>query len=67
MFLMTILGVTDKRAPKGFVPITIGFTHIHFISIPVINTSPKPLKVRALLFFKVIGLFLNYGFFGLHR
>jgi aquaporin Z len=41
MFLMIILGATDKRAPQGFAPIAIGLslTLIHLISIPVTNTS----------------------------
>ena len=41
MFLIIILGATDKRAPQGFAPIAIGLglTLIHLISIPVTNTS----------------------------
>ena len=41
MFLIIILGVTDKRAPKGFAPIAIGLglTLIHLIGIPVTNLS----------------------------
>jgi aquaporin Z len=41
MFLLVILGATDKRAPQGFSPIAIGLclTLIHLISIPVTNTS----------------------------
>ncbi|MBP1625109.1 MAG: aqpZ, partial [Acidobacteria bacterium] len=41
MFLMIILGSTDRRAPQGFAPIAIGLalTLIHLISIPVTNTS----------------------------
>lgn len=37
MFLIVILGATDKRAPQGFAPIAIGLclTLIHLISIPV--------------------------------
>ena len=40
MFLIIILGTTDKRAPQGFAPIAIGLglTLIHLISIPVTNT-----------------------------
>src|SRR3546814_10881024 len=36
MFLVVILGATDKRAPQGFAPIAIGLclTLIHLISIP---------------------------------
>jgi len=46
MFLMIILGATDKRVPQGFAPIAIGLalTLIHLISIPVTNTSVNPAR-----------------------
>jgi len=46
MFLVVILGATDKRAPQGFAPIAIGLclTLIHLISIPVTNTSVNPAR-----------------------
>ena len=46
MFLMVILGVTDRRAPQGFAPLAIGLalTLIHLISIPVTNTSVNPAR-----------------------
>jgi aquaporin Z len=46
MFLMVILGATDRRAPAGFAPIAIGLalTLIHLISIPVTNTSVNPAR-----------------------
>jgi aquaporin Z len=46
MFLIIILGATDKRAPKGFAPIAIGFglTLIHLIGIPVTNLSVNPAR-----------------------
>ena len=46
VFLMVILGSTDKRAPLGFAPIAIGLalTLIHLISIPVTNTSVNPAR-----------------------
>jgi len=46
MFLIVILGATDKRAPAGFAPLAIGFclTLIHLISIPVTNTSVNPAR-----------------------
>ncbi len=46
MFLMIILGSTDRRAPAGFAPIAIGLTLtlIHHISIPVTNTSVNPAR-----------------------
>lgn len=45
-FLMVILGVTDRRAPKGFGPLAIGLalTLIHLVSIPVTNTSVNPAR-----------------------
>jgi len=46
MFLMIILGATDKRAPKGFAPVAIGLglTLIHLIGIPVTNLSVNPAR-----------------------
>jgi aquaporin Z len=46
MFLIIILGATDKRAPQGFAPIAIGLglTLIHLIGIPVTNTSVNPAR-----------------------
>jgi len=46
MFLMIILGATDKRAPGGFAPIAIGLglTLIHLIGIPVTNLSVNPAR-----------------------
>jgi aquaporin Z len=46
MFLLVILGATDRRAPAGFAPIAIGLalTLIHLISIPVTNTSVNPAR-----------------------
>jgi len=46
MFLIIILGATDKRAPAGLAPIAIGLglTLIHLISIPVTNTSVNPAR-----------------------
>ncbi|GAB2893116.1 aquaporin Z [Uliginosibacterium flavum] len=46
MFLVVILGATDKRAPAGLAPIAIGLclTLIHLISIPVTNTSVNPAR-----------------------
>ncbi len=46
MFLMVILGSTDRRAPAGFAPIAIGLalTLIHLIGIPVTNTSVNPAR-----------------------
>ncbi|QCO14726.1 aquaporin Z [Azospirillum brasilense] len=46
MFLIVILGSTDRRAPAGFAPLAIGLalTLIHLISIPVTNTSVNPAR-----------------------
>ena len=46
MFVVIILGATDKRVPAGFAPIAIGLalTLIHLISIPVTNTSVNPAR-----------------------
>jgi len=46
MFLMIILGSTDKRAPQGFAPLAIGLglTLIHLIGIPVTNLSVNPAR-----------------------
>jgi aquaporin Z len=46
MFLLIILGSTDKKAPAGFAPIAIGLglTLIHLIGIPVTNLSVNPAR-----------------------
>jgi aquaporin Z len=46
MFLLIILGATDRRAPVGFAPIAIGLglTLIHLIGIPVTNLSVNPAR-----------------------
>lgn len=46
IFLIIILGATDKAAPQGFAGLTIGLalTLIHLISIPVTNTSVNPAR-----------------------
>lgn len=53
MFLIIILGATDRRAPSGFAPIAIGLglTLIHLISIPVTNTSVNPARSTAVAIF----------------
>ncbi|WP_353571587.1 aquaporin Z [Candidatus Albibeggiatoa sp. nov. BB20] len=53
MFLIIILGATDRRAPAGFAPIAIGLglTLIHLISIPVTNTSVNPARSTAVAIF----------------
>ena len=46
IFLIVILGITDRRAPKGFAAMAIGLalTLIHLVSIPVTNTSVNPAR-----------------------
>jgi aquaporin Z len=53
MFILVILGATDKRAPQGFAPIAIGLclTLIHLISIPVTNTSVNPARSTGVAVF----------------
>ena len=54
MFLIIILGATDKRAPAGFAPIAIGLglTLIHLITIPVSNTSVNPARSTGVALFQ---------------
>ncbi|WGZ94410.1 MAG: aquaporin Z [Candidatus Thiothrix putei] len=53
MFLLVILGSTDKRAPAGMAPLAIGLclTLIHLISIPVTNTSVNPARSTGVALF----------------
>ena len=53
MFLLIIMGATDKRAPQGFAPLAIGLglTLIHLISIPVTNTSVNPARSTGVAVF----------------
>ena len=53
MFLLIILGATDRRAPNGFAPLAIGLglTLIHLISIPVTNTSVNPARSTGVALF----------------
>jgi aquaporin Z len=46
IFLIVIMGTTDKRASKGFAALAIGLalTLIHLVSIPVTNTSVNPAR-----------------------
>lgn len=54
MFLIIILGATDKRAPQGFAPLAIGLglTLIHLVSIPVTNTSVNPARSTGVAVFQ---------------
>ncbi|HOX26069.1 MAG TPA: aquaporin Z [Candidatus Krumholzibacteria bacterium] len=53
MFLIVIMGATDKRAPQGFAGLAIGLalTLIHLISIPVTNTSVNPARSTGVAVF----------------
>jgi aquaporin Z len=53
VFLLVILGATDRRAPAGFAPLAIGLalTLIHLISIPVTNTSVNPARSTGVAVF----------------
>ncbi len=46
IFLWVILGITDRRAPAGFAPLSIGLclALIHLVTIPVTNTSVNPAR-----------------------
>ena len=68
MFLLVILGATDKRAPpQGFAPVPIGLclTLIHLISIPVTNTSVNPARSTGVAVFvgdwALVQLWLFFG------
>ena len=54
MFILIILGATDKRAPQGLGPVAIGLglTLIHLISIPVTNTSVNPARSTGVAVFQ---------------
>ncbi|MCT8350049.1 aquaporin Z [Photorhabdus temperata] len=54
IFLIVIIGVTDKRAYAGFAPLAIGLalTLIHLVSIPVTNTSVNPARSTAVAIFQ---------------
>jgi aquaporin Z len=49
IFVMIIMGATDRRAPAAAAPAAIGLalTLIHLISIPVTNTSVNPARSTA--------------------
>lgn len=53
IFLIVILGSTQRGAPAGFAPLAIGLclTLIHLISIPVTNTSVNPARSTAAALF----------------
>lgn len=56
VFLMVILGSTERRAPAGFAGLAIGLvlTLIHLISIPIDNTSVNPARSTGPALFATI-------------
>lgn len=69
MFLVIILGATDRRAPQGFAPVAIGLglTLIHLISIPVtipLSILPAALELPCL---QVRNCLPNFGCSGWHQ
>jgi aquaporin Z len=52
-FIMIILGATSSSVPAGFAPIPIGLglTLIHLVSIPVTNTSVNPARSTGVALF----------------
>ena len=65
MFLIIILGATDRRAPQGLAPVAIGLalTLIHLISIPVTNTSVNPARSTGVALFAGTELFSQVWLF----
>jgi aquaporin Z len=51
--VLVIVGATDARAPQAMAGLTIGLalTLIHFISIPVTNTSVNPARSTGVALF----------------
>ena len=46
VFVLTVLGATDTKAPAGFAGVAIGWalTLVHLVAIPVTNTSVNPAR-----------------------
>ncbi len=46
IFVLTVLGATDSKAPAGFAGVAIGLalTLVHLVAIPVTNTSVNPAR-----------------------
>ena len=65
IFLLIILGSTDRRAPQGLAPVPIGLalTLIHLISIPVTNTSVNPARSTGVALFAGSELFAQLWLF----
>lgn len=65
IFLIIILGSTDRRAPQGLAPVAIGLalTLIHLISIPVTNTSVNPARSTGVALYAGVELFAQLWLF----
>ena len=57
IFVLVILGITDRRAPKGFAALAIGLTltMIHLATIPVTGTSVNPARSTGPAFVALLG------------
>ena len=57
IFVVVILGITDRRAPKGFAALAIGLTltMIHLATIPVTGTSVNPARSTGPAFIALLG------------
>ena len=57
IFVVVILGITDRRAPKGFAALAIGLTltMIHLATIPVTGTSVNPARSTGPAFVALLG------------
>jgi aquaporin Z len=57
IFVIVILGITDRRAPKGFAALAIGLTltMIHLATIPVTGTSVNPARSTGPAFVALLG------------
>ena len=53
LFVVIILGVTDRRAPTGFAPLAIGLAlaGAHLVMIPISNASLNPARSIATAIF----------------
>ena len=57
IFVLVILGITDRQAPKGFAGLGIGLTltMIHLATIPVTGTSVNPARSTGPAFVALLG------------
>jgi aquaporin Z len=69
IFLIIIIGSTDKLAPSGFAGLAIGLglILIHLISIPITNTSVNPARSTSQAIFAGGWAIQQLCCFGLHQ